>query len=144
MAPSKEGFMQAVQYEGNGVVGTNIVPKPKLLEPEDALVRITSSAICGTDLHIYHGLMGDNDVPHGLGHEAVGIVEEIGGAVDFFKPGDRVVVLCFAEDGHLLPKPRMIRWEPGAGVAGYGMGATFDAHDGLQSKCTAPPGNEAY
>jgi len=134
--------MHAVQYEGNiGDVGVNVVPKPKLLEPEDALVRITSSAICGSDLHIYHGLLGNDGVPHGLGHEAVGIVEEIGAAVDFFKPGDRVVVVSCAEDGTLLPKPRLVWLEPGHEFTSYGLSESFGEREGLQSQFSLSPGH---
>lgn len=129
---SKTGFMRGVEWEGEiRDVAVNIIPRPKITEPEDALVRITSSAICGSDLHIYHGLLGANDVPHGIGHEAVGIVEEVGPAVDFFKPGDRVVIVCAAEDGHLVPKAglEISRDE----LMFYGLGSEFGTEDGLQS-----------
>lgn len=68
------------------------VPKPTLQESTDALIRVTSTAICGSDLHLYGVLgpfMGKNDV---LGHEFMGIVEEVGSDVTNLKPGDRVVV----------------------------------------------------
>ena len=127
--PSKTGFMPAVQWEGTTrSMSVKIVRRPKLVDPEDALVRITSSAICGSDLHIYHGLFGTE--PHGVGHEAVGIVEEVGPAVDSFKRGDRVVVVCFAEDGHLLAKPSLQLLND---EVGYGLGSQFGTDDGLQS-----------
>ncbi|KAH6988532.1 hypothetical protein EDB80DRAFT_589138 [Ilyonectria destructans] len=135
---SKTGFMRGVEWEGEiRDVAVNIIPRPKITEPEDALVRITSSAICGSDLHIYHGLLGANDVPHGIGHEAVGIVEEVGPAVDFFKPGDRVVIVCAAEDGHLVPKAglEISRDE----LVFYGLGSEFGTEDGLQTEFARVP-----
>lgn len=112
-------------------MAVNIIPRPKIKEPEDAVIRITTSPICGFDLHIYHGLLG-TDEKFGMGHEAVGIVEEVGPAVDFFKPGDRVLVLCFAEDGHLLPKATSLPSEQP--ILGFGFGSAFNAHGGLQCK----------
>lgn len=124
--------MLAVEWEGKiGHVGVNKILRPKLREPEDAIVRITSSAICGSDLHIYHGLLGNKGTPHGIGHEGVGIVEQVGSAVDFFKKGDRVIINAFAEDGHLLPKPSML---PLGDAIAIGIGTEFGSEDGLQSK----------
>ncbi|KAF5008975.1 hypothetical protein FDECE_4771 [Fusarium decemcellulare] len=134
---SKTGFMRAVQWEGQiGDMAVNIVPRPQIVEPEDALVRITTSAICGSDLHIYHGLLGVKEV-HGVGHEAVGIVEEVGSAVDFLKRGDRVVVVGFAEDGNLLPKPGLLPLEQP--MVGYGLGSDFGTQAGLQTEYVRVP-----
>ncbi|MBI4259739.1 MAG: alcohol dehydrogenase catalytic domain-containing protein [Actinobacteria bacterium] len=83
--------MRAVVYEDVGVVRVSDVPDPKIEEPDDAVVRITTSAICGSDLHFYHGkaplVPGDT-----IGHEGVGVVEEAGPEVSRFRPGDRVVL----------------------------------------------------
>ncbi|MEU4745960.1 alcohol dehydrogenase catalytic domain-containing protein [Actinosynnema sp. NPDC023658] len=68
------------------------MPDPKILEPTDAIVKITRSAICGTDLHLVRGTMAGMVEVTVLGHEAVGVVEEVGPAVRGFTPGDRVVV----------------------------------------------------
>lgn len=123
--------MRAVQWEGTvGDMRVNIVPRPKILEPEDALVRITTSGICGSDLHIYHGLVTGSH--YGVGHEAVGIVEEVGPAVDYFKPGDRVVIVCFAEDGHLVRKPSL-QFLDESEMLGHGLGPQFGLDAGLQS-----------
>ncbi|KAM0547560.1 hypothetical protein ACHAPJ_010304 [Fusarium lateritium] len=136
-SPSKTRFMRAVQWEGEiREMAVNIVPRPKIIEPEDALVRITTSAICGSDLHIYHGLFGTEE-KWGVGHEAVGIVEEVGSAVDFFKPGDRVIVVCFAEDGNLLPKPALLPIEQP--VVGHGLGSQFHTEAGLQAEYVRVP-----
>src|SRR5437016_6804142 len=67
------------------------VPDPKIEDPRDAIVRVTSTAICGSDLHIYNGLV-PQPRPLVLGHEFMGIVEEVGAEVSNLKKGDRVVV----------------------------------------------------
>lgn len=86
--------MRAVVYNGPGLREIAEVPKPVLLHPTDAIVRIEATTICGTDLHIMKG-----DVPAVkpgtiLGHEGCGIVEQVGSAVNNFKPGDRVLLSC--------------------------------------------------
>jgi NADPH:quinone reductase-like Zn-dependent oxidoreductase len=131
-SPSKTSFMRAVQWEGElRDMSVNIVSRPKIVDPEDAVVRITTSAICGTDLHIYHGLFG-TDEKFGVGHEAVGIVEEVGPAVDFLKRGDRVLVTGFAEDGNLLPKAALVASD--LEFVGIGLGSAFHGEEGLQGK----------
>jgi threonine dehydrogenase-like Zn-dependent dehydrogenase len=67
-------------------------PDPELEHPGDVVVRVTRSAICGSDLHLYHGLVPDTRVGSTFGHEFTGVVEEVGGAVTSLRPGDRVVV----------------------------------------------------
>ncbi|URN13837.1 alcohol dehydrogenase catalytic domain-containing protein [Streptomyces radiopugnans] len=84
--------MKAVVWHGVGDIRVDDVPEPKIHEPYDAIVRITSSAICGTDLHFVRGTMPGMKEGRILGHEAVGIVEEVGAGVRNFRPGDRVVV----------------------------------------------------
>ena len=85
--------MKAVMWEGHPYqMVVRDVPKPQIKDSTDALVRITTAAICGSDLHTYHGILGGSDVPYIMGHEAVGIVVEVGTAVKQFKKGDRVVV----------------------------------------------------
>ncbi|MGW4210814.1 alcohol dehydrogenase catalytic domain-containing protein [Lentzea sp. NPDC004789] len=84
--------MKAVVWHGIGDIRGESVPDPKIPEPSDAIVRITRSAICGTDLHLVRGTMPGMVEGTVLGHEAVGVVEEVGPAVRGFTPGDRVVV----------------------------------------------------
>jgi len=84
--------MKAVVFRGIGKVALENVPEPRLKEPSDAIVRITSSAICGTDLHFVRGTAPGVKEGRILGHEAVGIVEEVGKAVRNLQRGDRVVV----------------------------------------------------
>lgn len=130
----KTSFMRVVQWEGElRHMSVNIIPRPKLIDPEDAVVRITTSAICGSDLHIYHGLFG-TDEKFGVGHEAVGIVEEVGPAVDFLKPGDRVLVTGFSEDGNLLPKAALVPTD--LDMVGVGFGSSFHSEGGLQGNFT--------
>jgi len=83
--------MRAVVYQGVGVVEVVDAPDPVLQEADDAIVRVTVSAICGSDLHFFHG-KAPMDPGEGIGHEAVGVVESVGPAVRRFRPGDRVVV----------------------------------------------------
>jgi threonine dehydrogenase-like Zn-dependent dehydrogenase len=84
--------MKAVAWHGKRDVRVDNVPDPIIEKPTDAIVRITSSGICGSDLHLYEVLgpfMGEGDI---LGHEPMGIVEEVGSEVSHIKPGDRVVI----------------------------------------------------
>ncbi|MCL6477560.1 MAG: alcohol dehydrogenase [Peptococcaceae bacterium] len=82
--------MKAMVYRGIGDICVQDVPRPEIREPEDAIVRVTTASICGSDLHILHGLL---KVEPGtvIGHEFVGVVEEVGSAVTKVKPGDRVL-----------------------------------------------------
>ncbi|MQA87090.1 MAG: alcohol dehydrogenase catalytic domain-containing protein [Streptosporangiales bacterium] len=84
--------MKAVTWQGRENVRIDEVPDPAIKEPTDAIVRITSSGICGSDLHLYTVLgmfMEEGDI---LGHEPMGIVEEVGSEVPNLRPGDRVVM----------------------------------------------------
>lgn len=67
-------------------------PEPEILHPQDAIIRVTRTCICGSDLHLYHGLVPDTRVGTTFGHEFTGIVEEVGAAVHNLKPGDHVMV----------------------------------------------------
>lgn len=84
--------MKAVVFHGVGDIRLDDVPEPKISEPTDAIVRLTASAICGTDLHFVRGTMGPMKAGTILGHEAVGVVEEIGPGVRNLRKGDRVVI----------------------------------------------------
>lgn len=84
--------MKAVVFRGIGDISLTEVPDPKIQDPKDAIIRITASAICGTDLHMIRGTLGPMEQGTILGHEAVGIVEQVGKDVRNLKPGDRVVI----------------------------------------------------
>ena len=92
--------MKAVVWHGKEDVRVDNVPDPTIREPTDAIVRITSTAICGSDLHLYGKLgplMREGDI---IGHEPMGIVEEVGRDVEHISPGDRVVVPFNISCGH--------------------------------------------
>src|SRR3954464_9124190 len=83
--------MKAVAWHGKRDVRVDTVPDPSIQEPTDAIVRITSTAICGSDLHLYEVLGAFIDEGDILGHEPMGIVEAVGPEVTSIAPGDRVV-----------------------------------------------------
>jgi threonine dehydrogenase-like Zn-dependent dehydrogenase len=84
--------MRAVVWRGIGDIAVEDVPDPKIEDPTDAIVRLTASAICGTDLHLIRGTLPGMKKGTVLGHEGVGIVEELGAGVRNFHVGDRVVI----------------------------------------------------
>lgn len=84
--------MLAMNYRGPFRVRVDRKPMPEILHPNDAIVRVTRSCICGSDLHLYHGLVPDTRVGSTFGHEFIGIVEEVGPGVQKLKVGDHVIV----------------------------------------------------
>ena len=116
--------MKAVVYEKKSKVGVHEVEDARIEEPTDILLRITSSGICGSDLHMYEGRtqMEEGQV---LGHENMGVIERVGSAVKLLKKGDRVVVPfniacgtcsnCIRQDTHAC-----LTANPDAPTAGYG------------------------
>jgi len=91
--------MEALVYHGPGQRAWEEVPDPKIEEPTDALVRIDTSTICGTDLHILKGDVPEVKPGTILGHEAVGTVIETGSAVTTLQAGDRVLISCITSCG---------------------------------------------
>jgi len=92
--------VKALTWQGTQKVSVETVPDPQIQEPTDAIVRMTSTAICGSDLHLYDVLgmyLKPGDI---LGHEPMGIVEEVGAEVTHIQPGDRVVVPFNISCGH--------------------------------------------
>ncbi|GAB2677086.1 zinc-dependent alcohol dehydrogenase [Kribbella swartbergensis] len=84
--------MKALTWQGKRKVEFSEVPDPRIQEPTDAVIKVTSTGICGSDLHLYEVMAPFLDPGDILGHEAMGIVEEVGSEVTNLKPGDRVVV----------------------------------------------------
>jgi len=134
--------MKAVVFRGVGDIRLEDVREPKIKEPTDAVVRLTASAICGTDLHMVRGTMGEMNPGTILGHEGVGIVEELGSEVRDFKIGDRVVIpstiacgycnYCragyFSQCDNANPHGRTV------GTAFFGGPASTGSFDGLQAE----------
>lgn len=83
--------MKAVCWQGANKVGVDTVPDPKIINPQDAVIKITSTAICGSDLHLYDGFIPTMEQGDILGHEFMGEVVEVGSEVKRIKVGDRVV-----------------------------------------------------
>ncbi|WP_433973033.1 zinc-dependent alcohol dehydrogenase [Tunturiibacter lichenicola] len=84
--------MKAVCWMGKQSIEVHDVDDPKIINPHDAIIKVTRTAICGSDLHLYAGLIPSMESGDILGHEFMGIVEEIGTEVKRLKPGDRVVI----------------------------------------------------
>jgi threonine dehydrogenase-like Zn-dependent dehydrogenase len=129
--------MKSAVYKGERDVKVDDLPKPTIRKPTDALVKVTLGAVCGSDLHIYEGRVpGCEGWP--LGHEFVGVVEEIGAEVRRFKPGDRVVSAFSTSCGHCYYCRR--GWfnqcvERGA----FGYGEYFGALGGGQAEFVLVP-----
>ncbi|KAK7206680.1 putative zinc-dependent alcohol dehydrogenase [Myxozyma melibiosi] len=94
--------MKALVYEGPAQKSWKSVPKAAIQAPTDAVVKLTSTTICGTDLHILKGDVATVTPGRILGHEGVGIVDSVGSGVSAFKPGDRVLISCITSCGKCL------------------------------------------
>jgi alcohol dehydrogenase len=91
--------MKALVYHGPGHKSLDERPKPQLIGTGDAIVRVTHTTICGTDLHILKGDVPTCEPGRTLGHEGVGVVEDVGEAVSLFRPGDHVLISCITSCG---------------------------------------------
>jgi threonine dehydrogenase-like Zn-dependent dehydrogenase len=121
--------MRALTWHGVEDVRIDNVPEPRIQESTDAIVRITSTAICGSDLHLYKVLGMFIDAGDILGHEPMGIVEDVGPGVNNLRPGDRVVIpfniscgRCFMCDQHLYSQcetTQVREHDKGAALFGY-------------------------
>jgi threonine dehydrogenase-like Zn-dependent dehydrogenase len=98
--------MRAVCYQGKYTVQVEMVKDPEILNPRDAIIKVTSTAICGSDLHLYHGLIPGMEPGDILGHEFMGIVVDVGSSVRTLRPGDRVVVPFNIACGNCCPCAR--------------------------------------
>ncbi|KAI9885978.1 MAG: mitochondrial ribosomal large subunit component [Watsoniomyces obsoletus] len=128
--------MKAVVWEGKPFqVAVKQVPKPKIEHPNDAVIRITSAGICGTDLHTYHGIFGSAKSPWLMGHEGLGIVVEAGAAVKSLKVGDRVIIPVGPDDGQA---DNDVTTDDVFGAA-FGLGPDFGNLGGLQAEYVRMP-----
>jgi alcohol dehydrogenase len=91
--------MKALVYHGPGKKAFEDHPKPEIKDPTDAIVKITKTTICGTDLHILKGDLPSCTPGRILGHEGVGVIDQVGPAVTAFKPGDKVLISCVSACG---------------------------------------------
>ncbi len=91
--------MKALVYHGPGLKSLDERPKPGIVEPGDAIIKILKTTICGTDLHILKGDVPTCTPGRILGHEGVGVVDAVGSAVRAFKPGDHVIISCISACG---------------------------------------------
>lgn len=92
--PSTGAGMKALVYHGPGKYAWEDKPRPAIQDPGDAIVRITTTTICGTDLHILKGDLPAVTDGRILGHEGIGVVEQVGTAVSEFHVGDKVIISC--------------------------------------------------
>ncbi|MGW0593613.1 glutathione-independent formaldehyde dehydrogenase [Streptosporangium sp. NPDC002607] len=134
--------MKAVVFAGTRSVAVEDVPDAVLEEPEDVVVRISSSAICGTDLHMYDGRTGATPGLV-LGHEPLGVIEQAGSAVEMVKPGDRVVIPTHVYCGVCVNCARglsaaCLRVRPGGFGAAYGY-AGMGPYRGAQAELLRVP-----
>jgi threonine dehydrogenase-like Zn-dependent dehydrogenase len=139
--------MKALVWHGRRDVRCEEVPDPRIEDPTDAVIRVTSSGLCGSDLHLYEVLapfLTEGDV---LGHEPMGVVEEVGPEVDGIRPGDRVVIpfniscgRCFMCDQGLMTQceTTQVR-DQGMGAALFGYTSLYGSVAGGQAEYLRVP-----
>src|SRR5829696_852499 len=137
----RDAEMKAVTWQGFRDVSVDEVPDPVIKEPNDAIIKVTSTNICGSDLHLYETMgafMSPGDV---LGHEAMGIVLEVGGDITQIRPGDRVVVPFQIACGHCWMCERFLYTQcETTQVRGEGSGAALFGYSKLYGQV---PGGQA-
>ncbi|NOK17437.1 zinc-dependent alcohol dehydrogenase [Corallococcus carmarthensis] len=134
--------MKAVVFHGIGDIRLDDVAEPKLKEPTDAIIRLTASAICGTDLHMIRGTMAGMKPGTILGHEGVGVIEELGKDVRNFNVGDRVVICStiacgncsYCRAGYYAQCNDANPNGPAAGTAFFGGPEMTGPFDGMQAE----------
>jgi threonine dehydrogenase-like Zn-dependent dehydrogenase len=139
--------MKAVVFYGVGDIRVSEEPDPKLQQRTDAVVRLTASAICGTDLHMVRGTMPSMEPGTILGNEGVGIVEELGADVRNFRVGDRVVIpstiacgtCSYCRAGYFAQCDQANPNGPRAGTAFFGGPKTTGPFNGLQAERARVP-----
>jgi alcohol dehydrogenase len=118
--------MKGLVYLGSGKIELKEIPTPKILKPTDAIVKMTKTTICGTDLGIIHGKTPTCLPGTTLGHEGVGIIEEVGASVGNFKKGDHVIISCVTSDGscEYCKKQLYAHCEDGGWILGHIINGT--------------------
>ena len=138
--------MKAMVYHGPDDVRYESKPDPDIEHDDDVILRVTATAICGSDIHLYHGFVPDTRVGHTFGHEFAGVVEEVGPGVERLRRGDRVVVpfniscgSCFycARDLFGMCENSNPNSEVASGV--YGYSHTTGGYDGGQAQYVRVP-----
>lgn len=121
--------MQAVTWGGNPLqVNLSTLPIPEILDSTDAIVKVSLSAVCSADIHTYNGAYEDKEVPWVMGHEALGIIVEVGNSVTSFSIGDKVVV---PDQGFNGDQDADLST---AELLGLGLGSGFYSTTGCQGK----------
>lgn len=135
--------MKALTWQASNTVSVEEVLDPQIQEPTDAVIRVTSTAICGSDLHLYEVLTPFMDKGDIIGHEPMGIVEEVGSAVTHIKPGDRVVIPFNVSCGHCFMCRQGLQSQcETTQVREYGTGAQFLGYSRLYG--SVPGGQAEY
>src|ERR671914_755223 len=139
--------MKALTWHGRRDVRVEDVPDPVIEQPTDAIVRLTTTALCGSDLHLYEVLGPFIEEGSILGHEPMGIVEEVGTAVTELKPGDRVVMPFQVACGHCFMCDQGLQTQcettqvrdQGMGAMLYGYTKLYGSKDGAQAEFLRVP-----
>ncbi|HYQ76751.1 alcohol dehydrogenase catalytic domain-containing protein, partial [Cellulomonas sp.] len=138
--------MRAMVYRGPYKVRVEEKDVPRIEHPNDAIVKVVRAAICGSDLHLYHGMMPDTRIGHTFGHEFIGVVEQVGSSVQHLQVGDRVMVpfniycgTCFFCARGLYSNCHNVN--PNATAVGgiYGYSHTTGGYDGGQAQYVRVP-----
>ena len=138
--------MLAMQYRGPYRVRATQKAEPRIEHPNDAIVRVMRACICGSDLHLYHGLVPDTRIGHTFGHEFVGVVEEVGPSVQSLQKGDTVLVpfnifcgSCFFCQKELYSNCHNVNPEATAIGGIYGYSHSTGGYDGGQAEFVRVP-----
>lgn len=138
--------MLAMDFRGPYRIRAKQKPEPEIQHPNDAIVRVTRACICGSDLHLYHGMVPDTRVGSTFGHEFTGVVEEIGPSVQNLKVGDHVLVpfnifcgTCYFCQRELYSNCHNVNPEATAAGGIYGYSHTTGGYDGGQAQYVRVP-----
>jgi threonine dehydrogenase-like Zn-dependent dehydrogenase len=138
--------MRAVTYDGPYRVAVRNKPEPRIEHPQDGIVRVRTAAICGSDLHLLHGLVPDSRIGFTFGHEFTGTVEEVGPGVEGVRPGERVMLPfqifcggCYYCTRGLTSCCESTNPATDAGTGIYGYSHTMGGYDGGQAEYVRVP-----